>query len=139
MTAVLVAGFGIVVAVNFTMAAYATNGFGGVVVDNSYRASQQYNAVLEEAERQQALGWETAIARGEEGQLVISTQGVPETATATAQLRRPLGVEDRREITLQRGTDGNFTSAQPVPAGRWIVRLSITAGEATFAQQAEIL
>ena len=40
MATILVLGFGVVVAVNFTMASLATNGFSGVVVENSYVASQ---------------------------------------------------------------------------------------------------
>ena len=53
----LVAFFGLVIAVNLTMAVYATTTFGGVVVDNSYVASQKYNGWLKAAERQRALGW----------------------------------------------------------------------------------
>ena len=36
MAMVMVAGFGVVVAVNFYMASLAIGGFGGVVVENSY-------------------------------------------------------------------------------------------------------
>ena len=57
MTAILVAFFGIVIAVNFTMARLAVTSFGGTVVDNSYVASQHYNDWLAAADRQERLGW----------------------------------------------------------------------------------
>ena len=58
MALILVAGFGIVIAVNFLMAYLAARDFGGVVVENSYVASQNYNSWLKEADAQRQLGWE---------------------------------------------------------------------------------
>ena len=48
-TMILVAFFGVVIAVNLVMAHYASSTFGGVVVENSYVASQEYNQWLHEA------------------------------------------------------------------------------------------
>ena len=56
-TAIITAFFGVVVAVNLTMAVFATRTFGGVVVENSYVASQKYNDWLDAAKRQQQLAW----------------------------------------------------------------------------------
>ena len=50
MTAILVAFFAVVIAVNFTMARFAMSTFGGKVVENSYVASQHYNVWLARAE-----------------------------------------------------------------------------------------
>ena len=46
MAKILVAGFGLVVAVNFGMATIAARSFSGTVVDNSYIASQKFNGWL---------------------------------------------------------------------------------------------
>ncbi|MEM6585333.1 MAG: FixH family protein, partial [Pseudomonadota bacterium] len=46
----MVVGFGIVAAVNFYMASRAVGGFHGIVVDNSYVASQKFNDWMDEAE-----------------------------------------------------------------------------------------
>ncbi len=43
MLGVMIAGFGIVAAVNFYMASLAVGGFHGIVVENSYVASQKFN------------------------------------------------------------------------------------------------
>ena len=46
MATILVSFFAIVVGVNLLMARFATSTFGGVVVENSYVASQQFNQPL---------------------------------------------------------------------------------------------
>jgi nitrogen fixation protein FixH len=68
--AILIAFFGVVIAVNVTMAMFATRTFGGTVVDNSYVASQKYNGWLAEARRQKQLGW-TASASLDAGRRVM--------------------------------------------------------------------
>ncbi|KUO53838.1 MAG: hypothetical protein APF78_03235 [Sphingomonadales bacterium BRH_c3] len=128
MLIVLVAGFGVVVAVNFFMASLAARGFSGVVVENSYVASQHFNGWLAQAERQQALGWEAKLARAEDGRLRVETSGVPASATLRADIRRPLGDPELAELELvPDGTDA-FTTPEPVADGRWIIRLYIDAG-----------
>ena len=71
----LVAFFGLVIAVTLTMAVYATTTFGGVVVDNSYVASQKYNGWLKAAERQRALGWTIHPHPGDHALLVGDPEG----------------------------------------------------------------
>ncbi|GAA4045187.1 FixH family protein [Parerythrobacter jejuensis] len=135
MLAVLVVGFGIVVAVNFYMASLATRGFSGVVVQNSYIASQQFNGWLEEARRQEALGWQGVIGRDGNGRLEVAAQAIPAGAVVSADLRRPLGEPDDRQITLVPAGEGRFVTPEPLPTGRWIVRITVEAeGEAVRFQ-----
>ena len=135
MAKVLVIGFGIVFAVNFLMANLATRGFGGVVVENSYVASQKFNQWLDEAERSQALGWTANVTRNEDGHLGVETAGVPEDAAITAQLRRPIGKNETDAITFARDESGIYHSTEPVTQGRWIVRLAITSGQDRWSQE----
>jgi len=127
MAAILVAGFGVVIAVNLLMATLAVRGFGGVVVDNSYVASQNFNRWLREAARQDALGWSAGIGRGGDGRLLVTTGGVPEGAAVSAEARRPLGPAEARAIAFRRVAPGRFLSREPLPPGRWILRLAISA------------
>ena len=53
--AIIVSGFAIIIAVNLFMATLAVRGFGGVIVENSYVASQEFNDWLDAAEEQKAL------------------------------------------------------------------------------------
>lgn len=127
MAIILVAGFGVVIAVNLLMATLALRGFGGVVVENSYVASQKFNGWLEEAERQKALGWSADAVRNEQGRIVIETQGVPAGATVDATLRRPLGKPETTQLAFRESSAGRFVSDVPVADGRWAVRLQIEA------------
>ncbi len=138
MTAVLVAGFGIVVAVNLSLATLATRGFGGVVVENSYVASQKYNGWLDQARKQQALGWSVDVKRQSGGTIALALDGVPDGADVTAQLRRPLGEPETTELAFDAAAPGTLVSTTPVAAGRWIARIAIEAGEDRWAKEVHI-
>lgn len=138
MAMVMVGGFSIVVGVNFAMAAAATNGFGGVIVKNSYVASQKYNGWLEEAREQEALGWAAEVSRVDGGKLSALTEGVPTGAEVRAELRRPIGKPEMTDVTLVETGEGSFTSAEAIPGGRWIVRLHIEAGSDDWAREYRI-
>ena len=138
MAAVLVIGFGIVAAVNFYMASLATGGFHGVVVENSYVASQKFNDWIAEAEADKALGWEAQAARSEDGRITLSTSGVPAGATVTAQLRRPIGTKQFASLTFTPEAGGTFISDMPVSDGRWTMRLTIEADGQSWSQEGEI-
>ena len=138
MLLVMVAGFGIVMAVNFLMAGLATSGFGGVIVANSYVASQKYNLWLAEAERERALGWSAEIRRGDDGRLLVETQDAPPEAHVSAALRRPLGEPDPLTITLEPKGDATYASAAALPPGRWIVRLQIDHAGQSWRMEREL-
>ncbi len=62
MLAIMVAFFGMIIAVNFTMAWFASNSWTGLVVPNSYVASQHFNDELAAAREQNERGWKSAVA-----------------------------------------------------------------------------
>lgn len=138
MAAILVTGFGIVAAVNFTMASYATGGFHGVVVENSYVASQKFNGWLHEAEAERALGWEAKPTREGDGHIVLATKGLPEGAHITAALRRPLGAHQFTDLNFEAVGDGQYRSQQTVDHGRWTMRLHIEAEGHKWAEESEL-
>lgn len=138
MAKVLVAGFGVVVAVNFAMATLASRSFSGVVVDNSYVASQKFNGWLEEARKSDELGWSVSLSRKDDGHLTLVTQAVPQGALITAQLRRPLGAPESAQLTFAEAAPGTFRSAQRIGAGRWTARLSITADQSRWTNEVPI-
>lgn len=134
---IMVAGFGIVIAVNFTMATFAVRGFHGVVVENSYVASQEFNGWLEEAEQARALGWQVKPERSEDGHVLLKTQGVPDGTSFAAALRRPLGEKEFADLTFRPLGDGTWRSDQAVAQGRWLIRLSADAGKVVWAEEGE--
>lgn len=128
MTVILVAFFGIVMTVNFTMARMAIGTFGGTVVDNSYVASQNYNRWLDAAERQDRLGW-TVQAFMTKDRFVIMTVSKGKTlatgVTAVADAIHPLGRASDIPLQFRAMPDGRLKSMVALPAGRWTIQVSL--------------
>ncbi len=134
----MVAGFGIVAAVNFYMASQAIGGFHGIVVDNSYVASQKFNDWIDEADRMASLGWNVSASRGEDGRVTVATTGVPQGAVVKAQLRRPLGTREFANLDFAPIGEGRFQSLEEVGEGRWTMRLTIEAAGERWAEESEL-
>lgn len=137
---IMVAFFAVVIAVNLLMARFAISTFGGVVVENSYVASQHFNTWLDEAEREKALGWTAEAKRQADGRLVIALTGAPAEGVAlSADARHPLGRLPDQLLRFQRQADGRFVSQQALPAGRWRLRIEATAGAQRWRTEQEVL
>ena len=135
---IFVAGFGIVFAVNFYMASLAVGGFSGVVVKNSYVASQEFNGWLEQAEKQAELGWSAEVTKAAAGHFSVSTKGVPKGAAVSATARRPLGQPETVDVEFTLGASGDYVSKRPLADGRWIVRLVITDGVSRWIEELHV-
>ncbi|MFC6620652.1 FixH family protein [Novosphingobium panipatense] len=139
MAAILVAGFGVVIGVNVSMATLASTTFGGIVVENSYVASQQFNRWLSEAARARGLGWRLDAGRTD-GHVAVSLD-LGSTHAASARIgavaRHPLGRLADVPLSFRRTRTG-WVSVEPLPAGRWIVRFDVEAGEARWRTEQEI-
>ncbi len=129
MTAILLAFFGVVIAVNVVMATYAVRTFGGTVVDNSYVASQKFNSWLAEARREEKLGWQVSDIARDGDRLVLSlsdAQGAPIAGAAVAvRAEHPLGRAPERDLAFREVRPGGYESIGALPAGRWKLRVSI--------------
>ena len=131
MTAILVAFFGVVMAVNFTMARMAVSTFGGTVVDNSYVASQEYNRWLDAAALQDKLGWDVAVSMDANRHVRIdasSNGAMLEQMTAVGDALHPLGRAPDVSLSFTATPEGQLLSTKPLPAGRWNLRLSLRRG-----------
>ena len=127
MFAILAGFFGVVIAVNFTMASYATSTFGGVVVENSYVASQEFNRWLDQAEAQEALGWSAVASRRADGRIEVAVTGPEGDVRISGNARHPLGRQADRPLTFEPLGGGRFLSAEDLPAERWTLRLQVAA------------
>ena len=125
MAVLMVAFFGVVIAVNVTMARLATSTFGGVVVENSYVASQHFNTWLDEAKAEKALGWKALVARpsGDRVQVrLYDGQGrALRAARVSAVAEHPLGLRSDESLAFHETAPGVYDA--PLPAGRWRLRL----------------
>jgi nitrogen fixation protein FixH len=130
MTMILVAFFGVVIAVNFTMATFASRTFGGLVVENSYVASQKFNGWLSQARAEKALDWTLDLRRGQGGRLDarLSTEDKGlDGARIDVLARHPLGQLPERELHFRSLGDGRYESVEALPAGRWILHVEAKA------------
>jgi nitrogen fixation protein FixH len=128
MWAVMVGFFGLVVAVNFTMAWFASSTFGGTIVDNSYVASQKFNGWLKAARAQDALGWQREIGLdgGRHVVLVVHGAGGSGGFAAAGTAHHPLGGAPDVPLVFTVAADGALHSAAALPHGRWLTRIAIS-------------
>jgi len=133
----MVVGFGIVIAVNMAMMFAATGTFPGLVVENSYLASQEWNR---KTEAQRALGWSAAVDYAD-GTLTVQMTGRDGAPVAglrvTATVGRPASTRDDVTIELAEGR-GAYAAPAALGPGRWRIALQ-AAGEsgAPFEAEAE--
>ncbi|WP_373456290.1 FixH family protein [Rhizobium sp. L1K21] len=139
MLAIMVSFFGVVIAVNFTMAYFAVSSWTGLVVENTYVASQEFNGKAAEARAWAATGIKTDLKASAEGIRYTITH--PETGPlkgekVVAEFRHPVGDKFDFTVTLTPEGNGVFVTNHPVPAGQWIVDLLTTDGGTTAYHEA---
>lgn len=139
MAAIMVGFFAVLIAVNLVMAMQASRTFGGLVVENTYVASQQYNRWLDEASREKALGWQADARRLADGRLAVRLEGVPvEQARLSGLAWHPLGHDLDRTLTFAPDANGVMVSHEVLPAGRWLLRLVVRAEGRTWRTESSL-
>lgn len=138
MLAIMIAFFGVVIVVNVVMARFAVSTFTGEVVENGYVASQHFNRWLDEAHREQGLGWRAKVERGADGHIVVSLVGAPAAAVLTAQAREPLGRVPGMVLHFVSLGGGRFRSLEALPAARWRLRLEARAGQEQWRGEEDV-
>lgn len=142
MTIILVAFFVVVMSVNIFMAVSAVSTFGGTVVDNSYVASQKFNGWLDAARRQQQMGWRRAIALDDTRHVRVTlTDQADQPVSAgiiTGRAIHPLGRAPEVKLSFQGMGHGVYRALQPLPAGRWQVRVTLAGHGDTQHIQEEV-
>lgn len=131
MLAIMVAFFGVIIIVNLIMATSAIRSWSGLVVQNSYVASQEFNEKAITGKEQAALLWETKLdyKNGEFTYLLLDKDGQAVDATsATAHFKRPVGDANDTTVTMDKTGAGQFASKVELGEGAWIVEINSEAG-----------
>ena len=127
---IAVVAFGVVIAANLAMLFAATGTFPGLVVANSYVASQDWDR---KADAQRALGWK-AVAEYGDGMLRVRMTGRAEAPvgglSVVAVVGRPASDTADVRLELVEGAEG-YTSPLDLAPGRW--RVMITGADAKGA------
>jgi nitrogen fixation protein FixH len=133
----MIVGFGIIIAANMTMMFAATGTFPGLVVENSYVASQEWDR---KTAAQRALGW-SAAADYAEGTLTVRMTGRDGAPVAglrvTATVGRPATTRDDMTLELAE-RQGAYAAPVELGPGRWRIALQVAAESgAPFEADAE--
>jgi nitrogen fixation protein FixH len=126
MLALLFAFFGVTIAVNLTLAFYANKTWSGLVVANGYVASQQFNELLAESKREQALGWQSSFSlEGGRLEVVLSDKrGAPLPGfDLSVKFARPAHEGQDRTVTLEARGSGRYTADVPLAPGLWTAEM----------------
>ncbi|SIO53118.1 Nitrogen fixation protein FixH [Rhodovulum sp. ES.010] len=137
---IVVSAFTVVIGVNLLLAYQAVSTFPGLEVDNSYVASQQFDAMRD---AQEALGWTVAADYDTDAGLFLlrftDAEGdpveVPEVAVTIG--RKTSNRDDRTPELLY--YNGEFSAPLALDGGYWTVRLLARAADGTqFRQRLEL-
>jgi nitrogen fixation protein FixH len=130
MLAVVFLFFGVIIAVNVVLAVAASGTFPGLVVRNSYVASQGYNQLLTSARVQTEAGWrlELEAADGLLNVRLANRDGrVEHYLVVTALAGRPSSSREDRTIEFSDGADG-YRAAEALSPGLWEIDVEARRG-----------
>ncbi|WP_095204630.1 FixH family protein [Mesorhizobium carmichaelinearum] len=140
MLIVIVSFFAVVIGVNVTMATLARESWTGLVVENTYVASQQFNEETRKGRAQAALGWtgKLIVASGEVRYSLVDAHGKALPLRGVRILfRHPAYQAEDEALTLAAPAGVAARNAQEFAVrhtprdGVWIVEIDADAGLAT--------
>lgn len=146
----LLAFFGVTIAVNAVFATYAVSTFSGEDVSKPYLRGLDYNTTIAERAAQQGLGWSAEIGavRGPQTDVTVSVRivghdGVPkDDLKVEAKLRRPTDASLDRTFAVDAAGKGTYRAVQNgVSPGQWdvIARATSANGDVFEAQRRVVL
>jgi nitrogen fixation protein FixH len=145
----LVAFFGVVIAVNMIMAKLAIQTLPGTEVDSAYSASLAYENEIAAAQDQNARNWkvDAHIQRGPDGGATLQVEardssGVPMTGlNFQGRFERPADRRADQAVTLAEVASGTYRgSAPPIGPGQWdLVLEGDAAGQRMFLSKNRVL
>ena len=138
----MLAFFGVIITVNLTMAAFATRSWTGLVVKNSYVASQAFNRELEQAKVQAARGWTGDIIYHNGAVVLALTDkaGQPVVLdTSIVQIGRPaFEQEDHRVVMVHQG-NGIYHAKDKLRPGIWQVSVRGTSSQGDYRLDSRLI
>jgi len=122
MLVLLIAFFGVVFAVNIALAYFAESSWTGLVAENGYIASQEYNSFIAAEKRQEKLGWDARFSHDAIGLIfkVKDRSGSPVTGLdVVVTMGRPTHEGEDRVVRLAETGYGVYSLDMALPAGLW--------------------
>lgn len=129
MLLVMVAFFGVIIAVNVTLAVFANGSWTGLVVKNSYVASQKFNQAIDAARAQDAMGWQAVLTASPEG-LRVALSGRDKSGitgmNVQAKIGRPVAEAFDQIVQLSDMGAGIYTAGIDLAPGQWQAELVVS-------------
>ncbi len=120
--------FGVIIAVNLGLTYFALSTDTGLVVKNSYVASQDFNTRQAAAREQERLGWALSVEAGDDVLIItaLDAAGAPLTGAAmTGRIGRPVTDRQDRAVSFNEDEPGVYRLATTLSGGDW--QLDVTA------------
>ena len=138
----MLAFFGVIIVVNLTMAAVASRSWTGLVVKNSYVASQAFNRELEQARLQAARGWTGEITYSN-GAVVLSlndSEGRPVVLdTSIVQVGRPAFEQADHQVVMVHQGNGIYHAKDDLQPGVWQVSVRGTSSQGAYRLDSRLI
>lgn len=131
MLLIMLVFFGVIIAVNVTMVRFAVSSFGGLVVENSYVASQHFQTDRAAALAQPIADWDVEVlsAGGDQLRILVRHEGSwTYGGKLTALALRPTHRRDGKSLVLHKFGQ-EFIAEQPLEAGLWDLALTTEDGQ----------
>jgi nitrogen fixation protein FixH len=128
----VVAAMTVVVAVNAGMIYAALDTFPGKAGDDDFGLSNRYNQVLDQVQREAALGWTVQAQPDATARPVViltDRSGAPLTgASLTGTAERPLGATETQRLIFHEAAAGHYVADIALPlVGQWELSLFASA------------
>lgn len=120
--------FGVIITVNVTMAVVSSTSWTGLVVQNSYVASQEFDGKRLAHAAQLEAGWVSNLVyiAGNAVLAVNDGAGSPvDLGTPILQINRPVGGHDDQQVALVRQPDGSYSGPVNLGPGVWEAIVSV--------------
>lgn len=130
MILVMVAFFGTIITVNMIMAWHATHSWTGLVVKNSYVASQHFNEVTAQKQAQIAMGWQSSVTYENDRmvlQIADKNNAKIDNAIVTAAVGRPAHEQLDRILQFAETTPGTYAVDETLEPGQWQADFTVTS------------
>ena len=127
MAAITISFFAVIIAVNLTLAFFASSSWTGLVVANSYVASQSFNRDAEIARQQQALGWQMnlTVNRSLAKIAIFDRDNLPMTGlNIRAVLQRPTDEDRDQVLKLHEAGAGIYLADATIGSGVWVADIT---------------
>ncbi len=132
MLLIIISFFAVIIAVNGTMLTLAVKTFGGLVVGNSYVASQNFNADIATAQAQPIRGWSLDIT-ARDGLVTVTALDRDGTAlnglNLSLTIARPTHGRSTVIVPLSEQAAGIYSGTATLESGQWLGTLTTADGQ----------